>query len=451
VVQGARLAENSNVSDVLVLKGGTLVEVRTGARQPDSTILISGERIAGVGQAIEIPSGATVVDASNTWLIPGLVDMHAHTTGEHNALKEKIHHLYLAYGVTTVRDTGGNLTLLRQLRDGLDHGTKLGPRLFFAGPLLDGATPVWPPMSIMVETPGRAHAAVQFLASQGVDFIKVYNWVPEASLIAILETAHALGLRVTGHVPRTLTMTRAVQLGMDGLEHIRITGRELLSAEEADRLDPLPVARRETLLWERFELESEAMERLVRALADSRIFLDPTLLVDSALSLDAYRIDTENPANADVPADVQAAFGGGERPAIFDVSRVDLGVAREGFVKRQRLVGMLAAAGVRLLAGTDCFGLGKQLPGLGLQNELALLVEAGLSPLAALQAATVTAAESLGQQAHLGTLESGKLADIAMLEADPLVDIRNARRVRSVLKGGKVYDSAELRARGRAT
>ncbi|HEY2593741.1 MAG TPA: amidohydrolase family protein, partial [Chloroflexota bacterium] len=329
-------------------------------------------------------------------------------------------------------------------------GTKLGPRLFFAGPILDGATPVWPPMSIMVETPERARAAVQFLASQGVDFIKIYNWVPEESLKAILETAHGLGLRVTGHVPRTITMTRAVQLGMDCLEHISITGRELLSPEEADRLDPLPVARRETLLWERFDLESEPMKRLVRLLADSRIFLDPTLLVDSALSLDSYRIDTENPANADVPADVQAAFAGGERAAIFDVSQVDLDVAREGFVKRQRLVGMMHAAGVRLLAGTDCFGLGKQLPGLGLQNELVLLVESGLSPLAALQAATLTAAEALDQSENLGTLEPGKLADVTILEADPLVDIRNARRVRQVLKGGRVYDAADLRAGGRS-
>src|SRR5581483_9106838 len=129
--------------------------------------------------------------------------------------KEKIHHLYLAYGVTTVRDTGGNLTLLRLLRESIEHGSQIGPRIFFAGPLLDGATPVWPPMSIVVDTLERARAAVQFLAGQGVDLIKVYNWVPEASLRVILETAHELGLRVTGHVPRMLTMTRAVQMGMD--------------------------------------------------------------------------------------------------------------------------------------------------------------------------------------------------------------------------------------------
>jgi hypothetical protein len=213
----------------------------------------------------------------------------------------------------------------------------------------------------------------------------------------------------------------------------------------------LPVARRETLLWERFELESESMQRLVRLIADSRVFFDPTLLVDSALSLDGYAIDSENPANADVPEEVRHAFEREARPEIFDSSDVSLETARDGFRKRQRLVGMLNAAGARLLAGTDCFGLGKQLPGLGLQNELALLVESGLSPLAALQAATLTAAEALGQSESLGALEPGKLADIVVLEADPLADIHNARRVRTVVKGGRVYDAERLRAQGRST
>src|SRR5207247_4117096 len=131
------------------------------------------------------------------------------------------------------------------------------------------------------------------------------NWVPEASLQLILDTAHSRGLRVTGHVPRTITMTRAIQLGMDCLEHIRITGRELLSRDEADRLDPLPVARRETLLWERFDLESEPMQRLIRLIADSRVFFDPTLLVDSALSRDGYAMATDNPANSCGPGHVR--------------------------------------------------------------------------------------------------------------------------------------------------
>lgn len=438
------------MTELLAITGGTVIDVRTGAHHPNTTVLVDGERIVAVGPAQQLPESAQVIDASGTWLLPGLMDMHGHITGEQNAHKEKIHHLHLVYGVTTVRDTGGNLTLLRLLRERIERGSHTGPRIFFSGPLLDGATPVWPAMSIMVDTPERARGAVQFLASQGVDFIKTYNWVPEASLQVILDTAHGLGLRVTGHVPRTITMTRAIQLGMDCLEHIRITGRELLPSEEAERLDPLPVAVRETLLWERFELDSEPMQRLIRLIADSRIFFDPTLLVDTALSLDGYALDVDNPANADVPEDVRDSFKRYEPPPIFDASGVSPEVAREGFRKRQRLVGMLHQAGARLLAGTDCFGLGKQLPGLGLQNELALLVESGLSPLAALQAATITAADALGQSDTLGAIEPGKLADIVVLEADPLMDIQNARRVRTVIQAGRVYDAAQLREQGRS-
>ena len=439
------------MSEVLALTGGTVIDVRTGAQRRNATVLIEGGRIAAISVGENTPESARTVDATGMWLLPGLMDMHAHITGGPNVRKDKLHHLYLAYGVTTVRDTGGNLTLLRLLRNRIESGSHIGPRVFFAGPLLDGATPVWPAMSIMVDTPERARSAVEFLASQGVDFIKIYNWVPEASLQVILDTAHRLGLRVTGHVPRTITMTRAIQLGMDCLEHIRITGRELLPSDEADRIDPLPVARRETLLWERFELESEQMQRLIRLVADSRVFFDPTLLVDSALSLDGYAIDTEHPANADVPEAVRQAFAREERPPIFDSSEVNLETARNGFRKRQRLVQMLHEAGARLLAGTDCFGLGKQLPGLGLQHELALLVDSGLSPLAALQAATVTAADALGQSEILGTIEPGKLADIVLVEADPLSDIQNARRVRMVVKAGRVYEAATLREQGRST
>ncbi len=438
------------MSDLLAITGGTVIDVRTGAQHANSTVLIDGARIVSVSRGHEVPKAARKLDATGTWLLPGLMDMHGHITGEQNALKEKIHHLHLVYGVTTVRDTGGNLTLLRLLRERIEGGSHPGPRIFFSGPLLDGATPVWPSMSIMVDTPERARDAVQFLASQGVDFIKTYNWVSEAALQAILDTAHGLGLRVTGHVPRTITMTRAIQLGMDCLEHIRITGRELLPPDEAERLDPLPVARRETLLWERFELESEPMQRLIRLIADSRVFFDPTLLVDTALSLDGYAMDVDNPANADVPQDVREAFARYEPSPIFDASGVSPETAREGFRKRQRLVGMLHQTGARLLAGTDCFGLGKQLPGLGLQNELVLLVESGLTPLAALQAATVTAALALGQSESLGALEPGKEADIVIVEADPLKDIHNARRVRTTLKAGRVYDAATLREQGRS-
>lgn len=185
----------------VAITGGTLIDVRTGAQHPRCTVLIENDRIVSVDTTgtANVPSNVEVSDAGDAWLVPGLIDMHAHTTGINAEYKEKLLPLYLAYGVTTVRDTGGNLTQLRLLRDDIAAGRKVGPRLYFAGPLLDGLPPVWPPISILVDTTARARSAVEFLAQQGVDLIKVYNWVPEDSLATILETAHRLGLPVTGH------------------------------------------------------------------------------------------------------------------------------------------------------------------------------------------------------------------------------------------------------------
>ena len=152
------------------------------------------------------------------------------------------------------------MTLLRLTRQEIDSGKRPGPRLFFAGYVLDGNPPLWPEISIIADTEGRAESATNFLIDQGADSIKVYNSVTEAALIAIVRTAHARGIRVIGHVPRSMTMTRAVELGMDGLEHIRVTGRELLPVEEADKIDFLPFVQREALLWQRFDLDSDKMK-----------------------------------------------------------------------------------------------------------------------------------------------------------------------------------------------
>src|SRR5215831_7934322 len=223
---------------VLVLRGGTLVDVATGEESPDSTIVMRGERIEQVGSGnTAAPEGAQIIDAKGKWIIPGLIDSHAHAENP----DETPFSLYLANGVTTIRNPGGNITVLRMTRDRLARGELIGPRLFFSGPLLDGIPPVWPEGSLLVDTPQRAKSAVNFLADQGVDFVKVYNNVKEPELKAIVETAKERGLPVAGHIPRSMTMTRAIELGMTRLEHIRVTGKEMLSAEEAERSTRCPL------------------------------------------------------------------------------------------------------------------------------------------------------------------------------------------------------------------
>lgn len=434
-------SQQSQSVPTVVIKGGTLIDVRTGSEVTDSVIVVEGTRIKQAGRESEIvvPPGAQVVDARGKWIIPGLMDMHAHISGLKNLPLE----LYLVNGVTTIRDPGGNLTPLRLTRQEVDSGKRLGPRLFFAGYVLDGNPPLWPDISVIVDTPEQAMSATDFLIDQGVDLIKVYNSTTEAALVAILRAAHERGLPVAGHVPRSMTMTRAVELGMDCLEHIRITGRELLPVEEADRIDFLPYVEREALLWQRFDLDSDRMKELISFLAKSKVSLDPTLTVDEVNSLGLYEEYARDPNNRFLAREL--IFNEADlAPDVFRIPPELKDAAAAGFRKRLQFIGMCARAGVQIIAGTDGVGAGKLLPGFGLQHELELLAQAGLTPLQVIQAATINAARALKKDDQLGSIEAGKLADMVILSASPLLDSRNTAKIDGVMIGGRLLDRKAL-------
>src|SRR5215472_7490037 len=446
VLSGLLRAQTSPT--VLVLLGGTLVDAATGKEISDSIIVMRGERIEQVGSGnTGIPEGAQIVDVRSKWIIPGLIDSHAHAQ---NA-DETPFALYLANGVTTIRNPGGNITVLRMTRDRLARGELLGPRLFFSGPLLDGIPPVWPDGSLLVDSPQRARSAVNFLADQGVDFVKIYNNVKEPELRAIIETAKERGLPVAGHIPRTMTMTHAVELGMTRLEHIRVTGREMLSPDEADKIDPLPLGSREPLLWQRFDLQSEKMRALIQRLARSRIFLDPTLVIAEDTEVPSLDADRNDPNNQYLSPKVVERYVILKSP-IYELPAELQAAGLEAFHKQEKFVGMCNRAGVRIIAGTDGPGIGSLLPGFGLHRELELLVESGLSPLQALRAASLAGAEALGKDDRLGTVEPGKFADMLVLDADPLQQIQNLKKIRWVVQGGKIYapDALLQQARSQA-
>jgi len=295
----------------------------------------------------------------------------------------------------------------------------------------------------MVDSPERAQSAVNFLADQGVDFVKVYNNLSEPVLESIITTATQRRLIVAGHIPRSMTMTRAVELGMKSLEHIRVTGREMLPVEEANQIDFLPLGQREPLLWERFDLASPKFTELIRHLVDSAVYLDPTLTVDESDFVLGPAAQRNNPNNSVLPVE-WIKFEESHQSPLFEVPPKLKETARSGFKKRQEFVGMCSRAGVRIIAGTDGPGLGTLVPGYGLHHELQLLVESGLSSLQALRAATLIAAEALGKDRELGSIEPGKLADMLIVNADPLVSIGNASKIDLIIKGGKPYRPADL-------
>jgi imidazolonepropionase-like amidohydrolase len=433
----------------VIIKGGTLLDVRTGQQVRDSVIVVENDRIKEVGDASNtvIPREARVIYARGKWVIPGLLDMHVHGS----ARKDVPMALYVANGITAVRDMGGNVTSLRMTRQKSESGELEGPRLFYTGYVLDGNPPVWPPISIIVDSAEEAKGAVEFLISQGADSIKIYNNITEPVLDEIIRAARRADIPVGGHVPKSILLKRAIELGMNFIEHSVIRSRDLLewnliTQAELNQLTSLSsVTQREALVWQRVDLNSAEVKALISLMAEKDVFLDPTLSIDEFDSLFLYEKEGKHPNNRYLKRTfVEEALG--PEHDIFRMPSELKTIAVTGVEKRRRFVGMCNHAGVKILAGTDGPGIGRLTVGFGLHHELALLVEAGLKPIEALQAATINAARALRKEEEIGTLEAGKFADIVILNADPLSDIHNTTKIDAVLLRGQILNRTTLDA-----
>ena len=400
-----------------------VVDVAAGRLVPGQNVVVRGGRILAVGDTarVAVPAGATVVDGRGRFLIPGLWDMHVHALFDAEVARTFLPR-FVAAGVTGVRDMGGTVEVMRAARFAVLAGTLVGPRIVAAGRILDGPQPADPPVSIAVGTPDQARAAVDSLANSGADFIKVYTLLPRQAYFAALREAARLHLPVVGHVPADVTTLEAADSGQRSIEHLR------------DEVEPLCKA------------VDAACGRLLDSLRAHRVWLVPTLVVlrakaildDSSLIRDS-RLGT-------MPQLVRDAWEGirsrnqARPPAYW----------RE---KRARFFGELALTGaawkdsVSLLAGTDAGAL-YTYPGSSLHDELAQLVRAGLTPAAALRAATLGPAEFFGATDTLGTVAARKVADLVLLDADPLADIRNTRSIRAVVLRGRLFARDALDALG---
>lgn len=235
-----------------------------------------------------------------------------------------------------------------------------------------------------------------------------------------------------------------------GIEHSAIRVRDvlewgLLSPTEAKRISQLPsVTEREARVWERVDLSAPQVKALIIRFAQTGVFIDPTLSIDEYDTLFLYEQEDAHPNNRFLPASLVAEALGPEHRAMFKLPVELKGVAVAGLEKRARFVAMCQRAGVRVIAGTDGPGIGRLTAGFGLHRELQLLVMAGLPPLEAIRAATLHAALALRKEGELGTIEPGKLADLVILDADPLADIQNTRKISSVVSRGRLFDKATL-------
>lgn len=413
-------------SNLYAITHVTLIDPDAGAR-PDTTIVIDGDRIRQVGPSATtaIPSGITVHDASGQFAIAGLWDSHVHVS---QMTVDSIP-LLVANGITGVRDMGSDLADIARWR-AIRRDGGLVPRVFSPGPKLDGVgTPG--PDSWIVTSADEARAAVDRLHAQGADFIKVHYRLSRAAYDAIVDECRKTGLAFAGHAADEVSPVVAIAAGQRTIEH----GREMLPCTPAQRTR-LHADPKFKFVASLCAAEATA-DQILPAMARAGIWLTPTLTSWRGMTLDpasAAKLDGFRLA----PAALTKRWYGDEPSTPPDPLELEI-LAQFG-----PLAAQAARAGVHVLAGTD-IGDPFVIPGFALHDELRLLVEAGISPLQALRSATIEPARALAVADTLGSIAPGKAADIVLLTADPLADIRNTRRIAAVVLAGRWLPSAQLR------
>jgi imidazolonepropionase-like amidohydrolase len=425
------------------------------------TVVMADGRIAAVtpSKAARIPSGAQVVDGAGKFLIPGLWDMHVHGAADQRAPWS--YPLYLANGVLGVREMFGPSDV-RGWRARQSSLEAPAPRIYLGSHIVDGPNPRWPG-SIVAANATQGRDVVAELQQLGVDFIKVYTRLPADAYFAIADEARKRGITFAGHVPESVTAAEASAAGQKSIEHLTgvvegcsrneaallpelRSARMVLESATAALPDKMTAGQREMMLVERLRstYDEAVAQSLFAGFVKNGTWQCPTLTVIRAqmdrperLSDPRLKYVTRN-----VRAVWEAGVYNGLPPPVQTALRES---AKAGFEASVRIVGGMYRAGVKLLAGTDAMNP-ECFPGFGLHEELALLVDAGLPPLAALQTATRNAAEFMGQLDRTGTVEVGKSADLVLLDKNPLDDIRNTRAIQAIVLKGKVIPRSGLDA-----
>jgi imidazolonepropionase-like amidohydrolase len=406
----------------MAITGATLVDSTGAPAVADSVIVIEDGVIKSAGKRgqVDVPSDATVLDATGKWAVPGLWDMHAHY--------EQVEWgpIYLAAGVTTARDVGNEFDFIRTVHDELDRAENpaIGPHLEFAG-IIDGKGPR-AIGDIIADTPQQAVAWVEKYKAAGARQIKIYSSVKPPIVKAIAEAAHARGMTVTGHIPIGIKAMDGIAAGMDQINHLPYVSSYFANPVTAANGKPDP-SKPPTL-----DLDGDRAKQIIAALKEHHTVLDPTVVIYELFAHTGPLEDVE-PGVTHLPPQLKEAIDGPPVPAGRKAMVERQQEIREGALRR------LHAAGIPIVAGTD-----QAVPGYSLHRELELYVKAGFTPLEALKAATIEAARAIGCEREAGSLEVGKRADVLLLDADPISDIRNTRRIWRTVAGGVVYEPGKL-------
>jgi imidazolonepropionase-like amidohydrolase len=428
-------------AQTLTITHATVIDTVTGKTAPDRTLVIHGNRIASIGRSTKHnPKAGQIVDASGEYLIPGLWDMHTHIYFDSTAADgtDLILPLFLANGITGVRDMGSDLDAVLHARDEIAAHRLLGPRMIVSGPMLDGPKSQYK-AAIPIVTPEDGRKAVDMLKSRGVDFIKVQSGVPRDAYFAIAEESKRVGIEFEGHVPDAIRATEAVSAGQRTFEHLI----GIFEASSPDEDKYLTGKKTPGMFLESYDPVREAS--IIQLLAKKHIWQCPTLFWERG----QWLVDA-----IDYTKDPDIAYAGhtwvtkdwpASQASILKSLDTDALPVREKFVEHELdIVRKLHAANVPFLAGTDTPAGVDVIPGISLHLELQRFVAAGFTPLEALQTSTLNPAEFYNRRGDYGTIQTGRIADLILLEANPLEDIANTRKIAGVVADGHYLSKDDL-------
>ena len=442
----------------LIIIHATVIDTSGGPNKPDMTVFIAGDHITAINKKGKArpPKGAQLVDATGKFLIPGLWDMHVHWNDA------RYLPLFIANGVTGVRIMWGAPAHF-QWQEEIAKGSLLGPRLIIGSPIIDGPEPVLPSF-ISVSNEVEARQVVRQFKAMGYDFVKIYSRLPREAYFAIADESRNVGIPFAGHIPSSISAVEASDSGQRSVEHIDSiiafgilftcsNKEEELRKEREKAFEGLSLQQPQTP--SRLEAFRSLSKKLLETYDDKKasalfaLFVKnstwqcPTLTVLRSMRFLDDKNFINDPRLKYMPKNIRESWELKNHPVFSSNTTEDWAIGKKVYQKELEIVGMMRRAGVDLLAGTDvlnpfCF------PGFSLHDELGLLVEAGLSPREALQAATYNPAKFLGQMDSLGTVEAGKIADLVLLDADPIEDIANTKKIAAVVVGGKYYPRNSL-------
>lgn len=395
----ARVETPARLAGSLAIINARFLDVTTGRVQDAVTVVVEDGRVASVGAGSDVPDGVPVIDARGRTVMPGMMDNHQHywSAGQGAVL--------LTRGITSIRDPGVAISTSMNFKDAIELGVLMGPRIYTAGPLIDGEHGYHPMVDVTLRTPAAAAAVVRSLHEQGVDALKAYFMLDPDVLRAVVSEANQLGIPVTGHIGVRTSWTEAIAAGISGMSHVRIwrdvlpLDRQPQGLNQSLASNRNPTARMQAD-WRDIDPDGAEVGALIERLAASGTAIDPTLRIQ--------RLD--DGARSRFSLELFAA-------------------GADSYQRMGRFVRNAQAAGVPLLAGTD---------NIHLVDELEAYAEFGIPNLEIIRAATVNGATWLGRGDEFGTLRIGTRADLILVDGDPLNEITDLRKIALVVQDGLV-------------